>query len=307
MKVVGVAALCALVSAAEYKKGKTGNDSHWSYDIWAPETEGSYPVMVYVTGGGGVAPGNSYSGLGKAMADKGVVVTMLSRLAPPQPKTDAALESKALDWLEENVNQMGFKASANFDELVLSGHSAGNHVFCELLKDSCGNSKAKAAVMMDPVDGFDPFGIIKNYCITDGESTNFDIPALLLRTGLDPVVKTMVACAPAKISNDHFYENWSGPIWMANATKYGHLGVNDAGVAKLGGVLCADSDEPKDLYHDHVADLTDAFLSMIFKGDSTAEQRLTDASTMKVDAETVKAYNGHSAPFKPGCTLSTVV
>jgi alpha-1,4-digalacturonate transport system substrate-binding protein len=55
----------------------------------------------------------------------------------------------------------------------------------------------------------------------------------------------MVACAPEKLANDRFYEAWSGPIWMVNATKYGHLGVNDAGVSKVGGVLCADSDEPK--------------------------------------------------------------
>merc|ERR1719174_2772194 len=308
MKVfAAVASLVASVQGAEYIKGKCGGDSKWHYDIFAPEEAGNYPVMVYVTGGGGIAPGSSYSDLGKAMADKGLVVTMLSRLAAPQPKTDAALESKALDWLEGAFPTLGLTASADFDKLVLSGHSAGNHVTCSLLTDSCGNNKAKAVVMMDPVDGYDPVGLINNYCTTPGEKLSFDVPALLLRTGLDPKVKLGVACAPDRISNQRFFDAWSGPIWMANATKYGHLDVNNDGVGKLGGVLCATDDEPNDVYQAHIADLVEAFLSMIFKGDATAEEKLNDATSMAVDAEVVKDYNGHSAPFKPGCTQKAVV
>merc|ERR1712232_1489821 len=236
-----------------------------------------------------------------------MVVTMLSRLASPQPKTGAGLESKALTWLEENVNKMGFKATADFDQLILSGHSAGNPVFCDLLVNSCGNSKAKAAIMMDPVDGFDPFGVLKNFCVTPGKKLNFDTPALLLRTGLDPVVKKMVACAPDKLSNDRFFNAWSGPIWMVNATGYGHLGVNDPGTAKMGDVLCADSTADKGIYHQHVADMVDAFVSLVFKGNAASEVKLTDATSMKVAAQSVKDYNGHSAPFTPGCQHSTIV
>merc|ERR1712226_156350 len=240
-------------------------------------------------------------------ADKGLVVTMLSRLAAPQPKTDAVLESKALDWLEGAFPSLGLTASADFDKLVLSGHSAGNHVFCEFLKTDCGGSRAKAVVMMDPVDGYDPIGIIKNYCTTPGEKLPFDIPALLLRTGLDPKVKLGVACAPDRISNQRFFEAWSGPIWMVNATKYGHLDVNNAGVGKMGSVLCAGDDEPNDVYQAHIADLVDSFLGMVLKGDSDAEKKLNDVSSMKVDAEAQRDYNGHTAPFKAGCTKSSVL
>jgi hypothetical protein len=232
------------------------------------------------------------------------MVVALSRPAAPQPKNDAALERKALVWLEDNIPTMGLKATANWDQLVLSGHSAGNHVFCEYFKSGCG--KAKAAVMMDPVDGYDPFGIVDNYCTTPGEKLPFDTPALLLRTGLDPKVKTMIACAPDRISNQRFFDAWSGPIWMVNATKYGHLDVNDAGVASLGGVLCASDDEPNDVYQEHIATMVDSFLSMIFKGDADAEKTLNDAASMKVDAEIMKDYNGHSAPFSAGCSTVAV-
>jgi len=245
--------------------------------------------------------------LAEAMAEKGVVVMTLSRLAAPQPKTDADLERKALVWLEANVPSLGLKATADFDRLVVSGHSAGNHVFCEFLKTDCGGGRAKAAVMMDPVDGYDPIGIVNNYCTTPGEKLPFDIPALLLRTGLDPKVKAFVACAPDRISNQRFFDAWAGPIWMVNATKYGHLDVNNGGVGKIGGVICPTDDEPKDVYQEHIASLVDAFLSVVFKGDASAETLLNDVSTMKIDAEAQKDYNGHSAPFSPGCTLKDAV
>jgi len=303
---MGVAGFLA-ARACEYKKGVCGDDAKWHYDIWSPAVAGSYPIMVFITGGGGIAPGFSYEGIGKLMAEKGMVVTMLSRLAAPQPKTDADLESKALTWLEDNVNTMGLTATANFDQLVLSGHSAGNHVFCNLLVNNCGNGKAKAAVMMDPVDGFDPFGVYPDFCVTPGKKVNFDTPALLLRTGLDPVVKKTIACAPDKLSNDRFYNAWSGPIWMINATDYGHLGVNDPGTAKMGDTLCADSSADKSVYHEHVADMVDAFVSLVFKGNSAGEEKMTDTASMKVAAEVVKDYNGHSAPFAPGCKATTIV
>merc|ERR1719399_2685966 len=102
--------------------------------------------------------------------------------------------------------------------------------------------------------------MVNNFCTTPGKKLEFDVPALLLRTGLDPVVKKMVACAPDKISNQRFFEAWSGPIWMVNATKYGHLDVNNAG-----------DDEPNDIYQAHIADLVDSFLGMVLKGDSDAE------------------------------------
>lgn len=201
---------------------------------------------------------------------------------------------------------LGLKAKADFDKLILAGHSAGNHVTCDFLANSCGNHKAAGVVMMDPVDGYDPFGIVNNYCTTPGQKLGFDTPALLLRTGLDPVVKTLVACAPDRISNQRFFDAWSGPIWMANATKYGHLDVNNKGVGKMGSILCAGDDEPNDIYQEHIAELVSAFMDTIFKADTASQARLTDASWMKVDVELQHDLNGHQAPFKPTCILNSV-
>jgi len=280
--------------------GKCGNNSKWSYNVWAPDSNGSFPVIVFVTGGGGITPGATYSNMTASVAAKGVVFITLWRLAPPEPKTDAALLAAALPWLRDNLAAAGLKATANFDQLALSGHSAGNHVVCSYLQSECG--MAKAAVLMDPVDGYDPFGMLKNYCITPGQKVRFNTPALLMRTGLDPKVKVLVACAPDKLSNQRFFNAWSGPIWMANATQYGHMDLNDPSVSGIGGVICASDKEPKEPYHLQVAGLTSAFLSMVFKGDMSAEDVLTSASKMPVSTEVQHDYNGHSAPFAAGCS-----
>lgn len=67
-----------------------------------------------------------------------------------------------------------------------AGHSAGAHTVVALLKtEGCG--AFKALVLLDPVDGADPMGIIPEYCITPGELLNFALPTLHLAAGFDPV------------------------------------------------------------------------------------------------------------------------
>eukprot|EP01062_Namystynia_karyoxenos_P038297 TRINITY_DN2778_c0_g1_i3.p2 TRINITY_DN2778_c0_g1~~TRINITY_DN2778_c0_g1_i3.p2 ORF type:complete len:307 (+),score=113.29 TRINITY_DN2778_c0_g1_i3:81-1001(+) len=276
-------------------EGKTADK--WNYNVWSPDASGSFPVMVFVTGGGGIAPGSTYSNMSASVAAKGVVFIALSRIAMPAPKKDAKLLAAAIPWLQQNLK---LAATPNWDQLTLSGHSAGNHVFCDYLQSQCGI--AKAAVMMDPVDGYDPFGIIKNYCITPGQKVKFTTPALLLRTGLDPVVKVMVACAPEELSNQRFYDAWAGPVWEANATGYGHLDLNDPPVSTLGGIMCASDKLPKEPYHLQVAGLVHAFLQMVFAGDAAQESVLLQAGSMPVHTLAQHDYNGHKAPFRAGCT-----
>ena len=71
----------------------------------------------------------------------------------------------------------------DFETEILAGHSAGAHVICEYLKESCFN--AKALVYFSPVDGVDPFNIIKEYCIPPGTQVSYDIPTLTFMTGKD--------------------------------------------------------------------------------------------------------------------------
>ena len=65
------------------------------------------------------------------------------------------------------------------------GHSSGAHIVTQYLKDGCRDVKGQ--ILMSPVDGLDPLGIVENYVITPGVPLNFDTPTLIMPTGLDNV------------------------------------------------------------------------------------------------------------------------
>ena len=90
------------------------------------------------------------------------------------------------------------------DNIVLMGHSSGAHVVVEFLKHHC--DLVRGQILFSPVDGVDPFGLIDNFAITPGQPLNYNLPSLLLMTGLDSVPGTIAgdftpACAPEEMSN----------------------------------------------------------------------------------------------------------
>eukprot|EP00756_Hemistasia_phaeocysticola_P003335 Hpha_TRINITY_DN12196_c0_g3::TRINITY_DN12196_c0_g3_i1::g.81710::m.81710 len=161
--------------------------------------------------------------------------------------------------------------------------------------------------MIDPVDGYDPFGIWDEFCTRPGEKVNFDVPALLLRCGLDPVsllgVGWWPSCAPDAISNQRFYDAWRGPIWEANATQMGHADILNSGTLLFSRLMCPSGAAQANVgdYIRQVAGLIRAFANLI-TGDAAAEGTLTDPSGMLVQTVTNHDYNGHSPPFTGGCT-----
>ena len=84
-------------------------------------------------------------------------------------------------------------------------------------------------ILIDPVDGYDPFGIVKDYITNPPKQLPYFTPTLIISTGLDPVplFTHSVACAPTNISNMRFYDSLSGPTWYANFTDYGHADILD--------------------------------------------------------------------------------
>merc|ERR1711988_1314514 len=84
----------------------------------------------------------------------------------------------------EMVNRT-LAAIPDLDRTTVMAQSAGNHIVGQALADSC--MYAKAFVMIDPVDGFDPFGLVHTEdLIHPRKKLNFSTPALILDTGLDP-------------------------------------------------------------------------------------------------------------------------
>lgn len=111
--------------------------------------------------------------------------------------------------------------------VTIMGHSASGHPVTSYLVNSC--NLIKSLVLLDPVDGYDPFGFIKSYVTNPPNQLAFVTPTLVIANGYDsvPVFHGSPPCAPANLSNTRFYECMPGPTWMLNFTAYGHADILD--------------------------------------------------------------------------------
>ena len=82
---------------------------------------------------------------------------------------------------------LGFNANfqIDFENTFLFAHSSGNHIITNYMKLGCHN--VKGISMLSPVDGVDPYGFVQEYCITPGEKLNFEVPTLIMTSGLDGI------------------------------------------------------------------------------------------------------------------------
>ncbi len=99
--------------------------------------------------------------------------------------------------------------------VTLMSHSAGGRVVCSYLAKNCG--PVNGLILLDPVDGMDPFGIIKDYVTHPPSPLPFQVPTLIVASGVssqDGGGKNfkLPPCAPINISNHRFYEVLNGPV-----------------------------------------------------------------------------------------------
>merc|ERR1711937_881605 len=134
--------------------------------VWTPAESGRYRTVVFASSFGLNTPTSAYSKLMARLASHGLIIVGLSKLNSPDYPKLAAEVAHVITWIETNVNAAIAEYShstaviADTKQLVLMAHSAGNHVMARMLQsEGCGS--APAFVMIDPVDGVDPFGIVK--------------------------------------------------------------------------------------------------------------------------------------------------
>lgn len=145
------------------------NFSGFNLNIYTPTKNGSYPVIVFLTGFAGLMPGSSYSTLNQKIAAQKVIVVAVSQL---QNITAEYVEEKFTQFMINITHpQTGLKYlfQNNFltqnvipdieNRLILMGHSAGCHVITLYLTHRCGTEYAqvKAVILADPVDGRSPY------------------------------------------------------------------------------------------------------------------------------------------------------
>jgi hypothetical protein len=220
------------------------------------------------------------------------------------------MEWSAAGHLQEALKDAGVSAVADLERVAVMGQSAGNHVVGQGLTDGC--SLAKAAVMIDPVDGFDPFGIIQaQNLITPGEKLKFTIPSLLLDNELDPKGKNLLfpACAPAKLGAPRWFDAVAGPVWNVNASSYGHVDcLNDLIIAAGGFVCPTNRKTDKKAYRKHLADTVALFLDGVLNGHTDKFNLLEDATNFDITVTVRSDLKGMShEDIKSGCTNTAVV
>merc|ERR1719223_2117302 len=163
-------------------------------------------------------------------------------------------------------------------------------------------------IMLDAVDGFDPFGMIhKQDLITPGQKLPFNIPALHLDNHLDPhrdMLGIGISCSPAELSGPRWFDAMQGPVWNVNATKYGHVDCLDSGIGAIGGVMCPTKPfTNKGKYRTMLAKSITTFLGAVLDGKTDDLTLLEDASQFGVEVVVRQDLKGlaHS-DVKPGCT-----
>ncbi len=71
---------------------------------WTPKEAGSYPLIIFATGFGADAPSVAYGPVLAHIARYGYIVASIDQLKYPQPSKYVDTISKAIDWIETNVN-----------------------------------------------------------------------------------------------------------------------------------------------------------------------------------------------------------
>jgi hypothetical protein len=307
MKFTG--ALACLASAC------ASDDLGFKMHYHAPAAAGTYPVVLFVSGFSGDAPASAYSDFVKQLTNHDYIVVAMDHLKIPNYPGQGQAFHDVMEWtaaghLQEALADAGISAVADLEKVAVMGQSAGNHVVGQGLTDGC--SVAKAMVMIDPVDGFDPFGIIKKQnLITPGEKLKFTIPSLLLDNELDPLGKNALfpACAPAKLGAPRWFDATAGPVWNVNASSYGHVDCLDDLFIAAGKLICpSDKTTDKKAYRSYLADTVALFLDAVLNSHTDKLSLLEDVTKFSINVTLRSDLKGQShADVKPGCSNTAVL
>jgi len=272
-------------------------------------------VILFVTGFSGLAPDFTYSAFVKELSSRVYIVVGLDHVKLPNYPAQGQAFNGVMEWVKAGNLTQALKAAKieaipDLDRVAVMGQSAGNHVVGQGLTDGC--SLAKAQIMIDPVDGFDPFGMVHAQdLITPGEKLKYTMPTLLLDNELDPKANNRFfpACAPAKLGAPRWFDATAGPVFNVNASKYGHIDCLDDAFISVGKLMCpTDKTTDKKAYKAHLADSIDLFLAGLFEGKTENFAKLQDPSSFGIDVTLRQDLKGMGQEdIKAGCTNDAVL
>lgn len=292
--------------------------------IVAPQSANvELPVFSFFTAFAGAVPAAMYLNWFNHIASHGIIVVGMdghsdSTKVNFQPDLARSVQS-TIDWLKNgNMKSLfatnGVTTTPNFDQMVLSGHSAGGHTVTQLIKDGCNGYQG--LVLVDPVDGLAPwqaFQVISEISSVIHPPTKvpFQIPLLHIDTFMDPLSAfpdkpNYPSCAPEGMANDRFFNAWQGPAWQINASYYGHMDIVNTPthpeINHVFDIFCAGNRTSSNTEYIALAGgATVAFMDMIINGNQASVVYLEDSSVMPTAVLLRQEYHDFSAPFGGFC------
>ena len=201
--------------AASFVQQIRSETIHWSFGSYffhnnkplefqitvsSPSTPGTYPVIFFLTGFDGLCPTDFYTQFQNDLVSQqnpSIIVGFDKLQFIKLPDKEESIFEITLNWAVENLSSF-FNTSKTPDSIKnkvfpdngpngysLLSHSSGAHPTCLFLTKQCG--KIKKMIWLDPVDGYDPFGIVKSFCTSPPNQLPYQIPTLIISNGLDPV------------------------------------------------------------------------------------------------------------------------
>ncbi|CAF4686175.1 unnamed protein product [Rotaria sp. Silwood1] len=168
--IIGVILLCTVVTAfsATINWFIPGIES-FDVNIYTTTDNDTYPVIIFLTGFGGLVPAAAYSNLLTKIADQKIIVIAVSKI---ENITAEYFEQKfaqfminitdptkgAKDLFEKNSLTTNVVPDLE-NQLAFLAQSAGCHVLTLYLTERCGTQYAQVRllILMDPVDGSSPY------------------------------------------------------------------------------------------------------------------------------------------------------
>ncbi len=226
--------------------------------VFAPEPEGSYPVIQFQHGF--MSSNFQYTQLLEHVASHGFIVVAPQMYEPglralfgqPTAAEEAETAERIMEWLPGNLDTItGLRACT--ERLGLVGHSRGGKVAWLVLTSRPEAIEAIAGV--DPVDSTGgPLGG-QDRVITG--PFDFSVPALIIGAELSGL------CAPEGENHVQFYEASAPPAWHAVVPEGGHADMldDDAPGVHLARLLCPGGPDT-----DGMRRLTAGLLVALFRG-----------------------------------------
>ncbi len=231
--------------------------------IFAPETAGTYPVVVFHHGF--ITRNTAYSEVLRHLAGHGFVVVAPQMYEPglpallgrPTAAEEAAAARELLAWLDGHL-AAAVGVDADTGRLGLAGHSRGGKVAWLVLTGD--PARAAALALVDPVDGTG--GPLANQSRAVQGPAAFDVPTLVLGSGLGG------SCAPEGDNHEVFFAAAPSPAWHVVVADAGHADMLDEEVAASAAAICATGPDRAGMRR-----LTAGLLTALFRGTLQGDAR----------------------------------